>query len=99
MFALEPMLARQLSARHGAGYQVWNTSMMYYSGALLVGYLYAHGLAPRFGRAHLAVVAAALLWVALEPPWRTMPGGPRRPCCSRCYGTARCRSSCSRARA
>jgi len=76
MFALEPMLARQLSARHGAGYQVWNTSMMYYSGALLVGYLYAHGLAPRFGRAHLAVVAAALLWVALEPPWRTMPGGP-----------------------
>ena len=76
LFALEPMLARQLSARHGGGYQVWNTAMMYYSGALLVGYLYAHGLAPRLGRAHLAVVAAALVWVAFDPPWQAMPGGP-----------------------
>jgi SAM-dependent methyltransferase len=76
LFAMEPMLARRLAALHGAGYQVWNASMMYYSGALLVGYLYAHGLAPRLGRGHLAVIGAALVWVALEPPWTPMPGGP-----------------------
>jgi len=81
LFMLEPMVGRRLVAAHGAGFHVWNTCMMFYSGALLVGYLYAHWLVPRVGRWHLLFVASSLLWVAMG--WVGMselpepsPGGP-----------------------
>jgi SAM-dependent methyltransferase len=76
LFTMEPMIGRRLSALHGAGHHVWNTAMMYYSGALLAGYFYAHHLAPRLGRGHLGVIAAALCWVLFEPAWQPIAGGP-----------------------
>jgi len=76
LFTLEPMVGRRLIASHGAGFHVWNTCMMFYSGALLAGYLYAHWVVPRVGRWHLAFVASSLLWLGVGemPPPGT--GGP-----------------------
>ncbi len=76
LFMLEPMTGRQLSVEFGAGVHVWNTCMMFYSGALVVGYLYAHWVAPRIGRGHLVLIAAALLWMAMEPRTAGYAGGP-----------------------
>lgn len=61
LFSLEPMAGRMLLPRFGGGFHVWTTALMFFQGALLVGYLYAHGLAERVGRWHLLVVAVPLL--------------------------------------
>lgn len=61
LFSLEPMAGRMLLPRFGGGFHVWTTALMFFQGALLVGYLYAHGLAERVGRWHLLVVALPLL--------------------------------------
>lgn len=76
LFMLEPMVGRRLVAAHGAGFHVWNTCMMFYSGALLVGYLYAHWVVPRVGRWHLAFVASSLLWIGVAEMPEPGAGGP-----------------------
>jgi spermidine synthase len=76
LFTLEPMVGRRLIASHGAGFHVWNTCMMFYSGALLVGYLYAHWVVPRVGRWHLVFVASSLLWLGVGEMPEPGAGGP-----------------------
>jgi spermidine synthase len=76
MFMLEPMLGRRLVAAHGAGFHVWNTCMMFYSGGLLAGYLYAHWVVPRVGRWHLVFVFASLLWTGAGAVPEPGFGGP-----------------------
>ena len=70
LFAMEPMVGRLLLPSFGGAFHVWTTSLMFFQGALFVGYLYAHLAAGRVGRAHLGLLALPLLWlpptVALE---------------------------------
>jgi len=63
-FFLEPMMGRQLTTRFGSGFHVWNTCMMFYSGALFLSYAYAYLVAPRLGAWHLLLVAAGFAWFA-----------------------------------
>lgn len=42
IFALQPMFSRMTTPLLGGSPSVWNTSMVFFQSALLVGYLYAH---------------------------------------------------------
>ncbi|NOY93204.1 MAG: hypothetical protein GXP55_18620 [Deltaproteobacteria bacterium] len=76
LFGLEPMVGRMLLPTYGGAYYVWTTALTFFSGALFVGYLYAHLLARRLGRLHLLVLAAALLFMPIVVPAATSEGAP-----------------------
>ena len=64
LFALQPMFAKMVLPRLGGSPSVWSVAMVFFQGALLLGYAYAHLisrlLAPgRAALAHLAVLAIA----------------------------------------
>src|SRR5215831_20148128 len=66
LFALQPMFAKMVLPRLGGAPAVWSVAMVFFQGALLAGYAYAHLLCRLLppGRAaltHLAVLAAAAL--------------------------------------
>jgi hypothetical protein len=66
LFAVEPLVSRQLLPLLGGTPSVWNTCLMTFQALLLGGYLYAHllarRLAPRAQAAvHLALFGASLL--------------------------------------
>jgi len=63
LFGLEPLVGRLLLPHFGGAFHVWTTALMFFQGALFVAYLYAHLLAPRLGRWHLALVALPLLFL------------------------------------
>ncbi len=65
LFTLEPLTGRLLLPRFGGAFHVWTTALMFFQGALFVGYLYAHLVAERIGAWHLALLA---LPMALLPP-------------------------------
>jgi hypothetical protein len=70
VFVLEPMMAKLVLPILGGSAAVWNTSLAFFQGALLVGYLYAHALqrlaSLRFQIvAHLAVLALAAVVLPL----------------------------------
>lgn len=71
LFAMEPMIGRLLLPGFGGAFHVWTTSLMFFQGALFVGYLYAHLASARAGRWHLAVLAAPLV---LLPPTVRLAG-------------------------
>src|SRR5262245_17354746 len=76
LFAVQPMIAKMLLPRLGGAAAVWNTCLVFFQGALLVGYSYAH-LAARCltvrQQAALQLVllaaAAALLPLGLPETW------------------------------
>jgi predicted O-methyltransferase YrrM len=64
LFAVQPMFTKMILPRLGGSPSVWSVAMVFFQGALLVGYVYAHLLATRLTTArgalvHLAVLAAA----------------------------------------
>lgn len=61
LFSLEPMVGRLLLPRFGGSFHVWTTALMFFQGVLFVAYLYAHVLAKRLGRGHLALIAMPLV--------------------------------------
>jgi hypothetical protein len=66
LFSMEPMVGRLLLPHFGGGFHVWTTSLMFFQGALFLGYSYAH-LAPfRFSRAHFLVLLLPLLLLPLH---------------------------------
>ncbi len=60
---MEPMVGRLLLPSFGGGFHVWTTSLMFFQGALFLGYLWAHLAAPRVGRGHFVLLAAALVFL------------------------------------
>lgn len=81
LFSVEPMVAKLLLPAYGGSPMVWNTAVLFFQGALLAGYAYAHWSQRRLGRrrqplVHLALVALplAVLPVAL-PDWTVAPEG------------------------
>ena len=69
IFVLQPLFARMVTPLLGGSPQVWNTSMAFFQGALLAGYLYAHLLA-RLRDLRLQALIHAL---ALAAAWLVLP--------------------------
>jgi SAM-dependent methyltransferase len=72
LFGMEPLVGKLLLPNCGGGFHVWATCLMFFQGALFLGYLYCHFGEPRIGRAHLAVLLLPLalltpLGVQVEP--------------------------------
>ena len=80
LFLVQPMTAKALLPLFGGTAAVWTACMLFYQGALLAGYAYAHALrrlSPRTEAAvHLALLAAAAasLPPGVRPGWSPEPG-------------------------
>lgn len=61
LFLVEPMFARMVLPRLGGSPAVWNTAMLFYQVALLLGYLYAHLVTTRLRVRRQTALHAALL--------------------------------------
>ena len=57
LFGLEPLVGRSLTPQFGGAVYVWLTCLMFFQAMLLIGYFYAHALAPKLGRWHLLLLA------------------------------------------
>ena len=69
VFAVQPMMGRLITPTLGGSPSVWNTSMVFFQAALLVGYGYAH-LLQRVGSIRLQVgIHLGLLLLALLSFW------------------------------
>jgi spermidine synthase len=75
-FVAEPMIGRLVTPFFGGAVHVWTVCMMVFQGLLLLGYLYAHGIARRIGGWHLVVVAVPLLWLPLDFHAELAPATP-----------------------
>ncbi len=75
LFLVEPMFARMVLPLLGGSPAVWNTAMVFYQVALLVGYVYAHAATAWLGvRRQAALHAALILLPMLVLPIR-IPAG------------------------
>ncbi len=61
LFQIQPMIARLVLPRMGGGAAVWTTCMLFFQVALLAGYGYAHWVAGRLSRIHLAILGTLTL--------------------------------------
>lgn len=75
-FGMEPLVGRLVVPFYGGAVHVWLTCMMVFQGLLLLGYGYAHLVAPRLGAWHLAVL---LLPLAQWPLDFVSPYAPEAP--------------------
>ncbi len=69
IFMLQPLFARMATPLLGGSPAVWNTSMAFFQGALLIGYLYAHLLARLKDLRLQAIIHLAVLILA----WLVLP--------------------------
>jgi SAM-dependent methyltransferase len=72
LFWIEPMIGQVVLPVFGGTPGVWATVLVFFQGAVLIGYLYSHAsvtrLGPRRGAMlHVVVAAAALAWLAVMP--------------------------------
>ncbi|MFT3726772.1 MAG: fused MFS/spermidine synthase [Terricaulis sp.] len=68
IFTLQPLFARMVTPLLGGSPAVWNTSMVFFQAALLVGYVYAHLLARLKDvrlQALIHALVLAIAWLAL----------------------------------
>jgi hypothetical protein len=80
LFQVQPLFAKMALPLLGGTPAVWNTALVFFQAALLLGYLYAHVVGTRLPLnfqlgVHLVVLAAAFLVlpVAIGPGWRNPP--------------------------
>ncbi|HUP51069.1 MAG TPA: fused MFS/spermidine synthase [Longimicrobiales bacterium] len=79
LFLVQPMVGKMVLPRAGGSPQVWNTSLVFFQTALLVGYLYAHLSVRWLGVRRQALLHLVLLALpALVLPI-ALPGGAPRP--------------------
>ena len=78
LFVVEPMFAKKVLPLLGGSPSVWNTCLVFYQGALLAGYVYAHlslkWLGPR-RQAMLHVGLLCLPWLVMALPTNVPPLG------------------------
>jgi hypothetical protein len=65
LFLVQPMFGRMVLPMLGGSPAVWNTTMVFYQGVLLLGYAYAHFSTRLLGVRRQAVVHLALMLVPL----------------------------------
>lgn len=69
LFSLQPMFAKMVLPRVGGGAAVWTVALVFFQGALLVGYAYAHAVSTRLPfRAQIGVHIAVLALSAFFLP-------------------------------
>jgi hypothetical protein len=78
LFIVQPMAAKLILPRLGGSPAVWNTSMLFFQTALLLGYAYAHvvgtRLKPRAQLAvHAVVIAIAAFLIPIAIPRESIP--------------------------
>src|SRR5262245_64282518 len=86
LFAIQPMFAKMVLPRIGGAAAAWSVAMVFFQGALLLGYAYAHLLSRTLSLApsalvHLGLlaVAATTLPIGIAQGFETAPqGGLRR---------------------
>ena len=64
LFSIQPMFTKMVLPRLGGAPAVWSVAMVFFQGALLAGYAYAHILVRRFEPARGALIHLGLLAVA-----------------------------------
>ncbi len=81
LFAVQPMFAKMALPLFGGSPAVWNTSMLFFQAALLLGYGYAHWISSRLSirqqvGVHAALLLAAMfaLPIAIPAGWTPSPG-------------------------
>ncbi len=74
LFLVEPIAARQLLPVLGGSAAVWITCLVFFQTALLLGYMFAHGLARR--QQKIAYVALLVASCAFVIGWATSPPLP-----------------------
>ncbi|GIU65975.1 fused MFS/spermidine synthase [Candidatus Phycosocius spiralis] len=79
LFTLQPLFAKMLTPLMGGTPAVWNTALVFYQCALLIGYLYAHILATRFTLKiqlwmHTGVLLIGLIFLPIKVS--TLVGAP-----------------------
>jgi hypothetical protein len=78
LFLLEPMVGKMLMPLLGGAAAVWITCMVFFQGALLAGYTFAHASLARFGERRQAVLQIALLALGASVlPFRIGPNAAR----------------------
>jgi hypothetical protein len=65
LLVVEPMAAKQLLPTLGGSSAVWTTCLVFFSVALLLGYLYAHWISSLFDPKRQAVIHILILTMAL----------------------------------
>src|SRR5829696_1495394 len=78
LFAVEPMFTKMVLPLLGGTPSVWNTCLLFFQGALLVGYLYAHltsrWLSPRTqGIVHVVLLLLSLAVLPVAVSTRIAP--------------------------
>ncbi|MBX7201106.1 MAG: fused MFS/spermidine synthase [Rhodospirillaceae bacterium] len=84
LFAVEPMIAKMILPWFGGSAAVWLTCLLFFQGALLAGYIYAHLLtsklsARRQGRVHIALLVISLAVLPIIPADTLKPTGGGMP--------------------
>ncbi len=84
LFLVQPLAAKMILPAFGGTPAVWNTSMVFFQAALLLGYAYAHGSVARLGMgrqpwAHLAIMLSALVVLPISVPVALVTGGHSQP--------------------
>lgn len=82
LFQVQPIIARYILPWYGGSPAVWTSCMLFFQVGLLAGYGYAHFLASCFRGSirwqagiHLAVTAAAILFLPITPDESLRPSG------------------------
>lgn len=75
LFIIEPMMAKMILPYLGGSPAVWNTSLAFYQGLLLVGYAYAHYFGHwigvrRHAWLHLALIFTVMLFLPVTRRYR-----------------------------
>ena len=67
LFQIQPMIGRSLLPSFGGSVAVWGTSLVFFTTALFVGYLYVYLISTLSSRAqariHVTAISAALVWL------------------------------------
>ena len=66
LFVSEPLIGRLLLPALGSAIHVWLICLMFFQAMLMVGYLYAHLVAPKMGRWHLLLLLLPLINLPLR---------------------------------
>lgn len=84
LFQVQPLIAKLILPWFGGAAAVWITCLLFFQVALLLGYLYAHGLircfaAPWQTRIHLALLTVSLLSLPILPSAAWKPAAAGEP--------------------
>ena len=75
LFMVQPMFARMILPRLGGTPATWNTCLLFFQSALLVGYFYVHLTTTRLGHRNHVALHSGLLVVSMLTLPLTMPAG------------------------